>query len=203
VIMAISIVISFLLLFGLSIPLFPHAAFGADQQQHATVMVDGACGKEYGISYTITGGAVVSEINADPAVFALTVSLAESNEEGTLEITIPQQLIPDGNAGRYPDLVVFIDEVPMEYNIQNTTEDNITLDVGFQTGAKTIGRIGGYILAFVPYANNLTIDVEGRQFPVNTYKAHICGYEFSAEQKKLTIYSDNSTWGIWVSRSWQ
>lgn len=191
--MAISIVLSFLLSFGLAIPLFPHAAFAAEQQQQSTaVVVDGACGKAHSVSYTVTGGAIISEIKADPAALTLMVSLAESNSDGTLTITIPQQLIHDENASRYPELVVFIDEVPVEYNIQNITEGNITIDIDFPAGAKSIDIIGANILAFTPYANSLTIDIEGRQFPVNTFSAPICSYEFSAEQKKLTIHSDNA-----------
>jgi hypothetical protein len=201
--MRIAIPVAILLLlslpFGLSTP-FPHAAFAAEQRQSATVVVDGACGEAHSIFYTITGGAIVSEIKADPAVLTLTASLTESNNgtsegaanNGTLTITMPQRLIHDENGGRYPEPVVFIDEVSVVYDIQNITEDDITVDIDFPAGAKSIEIIGANILAFTPYTNILTMDIEGREFPVHTFSAPICSYEFSTEQKKLTIHSDNA-----------
>jgi YVTN family beta-propeller protein len=160
----------------------------------------GDCGKTYRVSYAITdGAATVNDLKADPAVLSLSISLAAGNgtsagaaRNGTLSITMPQRLIHDEKSGALSDPVGFIDEEPVEIAVRNITEYDITMDIDFPAGSKKIEVVGSYYPEYPPYTNMIDVNVEGKQFTVHTYSAPICSYEFSAEQKKLIIHSDNT-----------
>jgi hypothetical protein len=105
---------------------------------------------------------------------------------------MPQRLIHDEKSGALSDPVAFIDEEPVEIDVRNITEHNITMDIDFPAGAKTIEVVGSYYPEYPPYTDIIDVNVEGKQFAVLTYSAPICSYEFNVEQKELIIHSDNT-----------
>jgi hypothetical protein len=199
---AFPIVVMVLLLTLLSEP-FTLSAFAVEPQQPAqyAISVDGACGKTYRAFYTITGAAINS-IKADPAVLSLSVFLkgntnstegadGDTTNNGTLTLTMPVELLGDNKSG-LSGPVVFIDEENVEFDVSNMTEENLTIDIDFPADSKRIEIVGAYYPEYPPYFNTVEVNVEGRHFSVDTYHLPICSYEFSGEQKKLTIHSDNA-----------
>ena len=96
------------------------------------------------LSYTITGGSVLS-VTPDDEANSLIVGI-ETSSDGELTITLPRELIdaigPDGSEDTF---FVLIDGEEVDFD-ETTTSTDRTLTIPFPDGAEEIEIIGSFVV---------------------------------------------------------
>ncbi|ABK78189.1 hypothetical protein CENSYa_1569 [Cenarchaeum symbiosum A] len=95
-------------------------------------------GTDFSLSYTITGGSIVS-ITPDVDAASLIIEI-DSTDDGVLTITLPRALIEADNG-----FLVLVDGTQVEFDESETATDS-TLTIAFPNGAETIEIIGTMVV---------------------------------------------------------
>jgi hypothetical protein len=128
------IVSVFLLIFFSIIPVFAYSG-------SITIV----SGKTYSIDYTSTGIKIV-DAQADPSLSELIINVQVLQNDGTLQITLPRQLIDSkNNNGTDSDFLVVIDGVLTKPQESRTSTDRILQFTQLTTDEKEIDVIGTYL----------------------------------------------------------
>ena len=95
------------------------------------------------LSYTITGGSVLS-VTPDDEANSLIIAI-DTTSDGQLTITLPRELIDAKINGQDDDFFVLIDGEEVEFE-ESTTSTDRTLTISFPDGAEEIEIIGSFVV---------------------------------------------------------
>jgi len=98
---------------------------------------------DFGLTYQITGGSVVSIIpDVDQSSLIIVI---EASDDGELTITLPREIIDAKIGDADDDFFVLVDAEEVDFD-EIVTETDRTLTIGFLAGTEEIEIIGTFVI---------------------------------------------------------